>query len=154
MKKRLFPVTARLSLMMFLQYMMFAVWWVPLAAYLTNMGVTGIQKSLVLSSMAIGCMASPIIGMFADRYFDGKKVLATLNLFSATMLLLAGFIKNPDWLFIFLLLAMLLYMPTWALTSSIAMSHSKSEQFSKIRVFGSIGWVVSGVFSLIVVKIF
>jgi len=45
-------------------------------------------------------------------------------------------------------------MPTWGLTSSIAMTHSKSEQFSRIRVFGSIGWVVSGVFSLIVVKIF
>ena len=139
---------------MFFQYMMFAVWWVPLAAYLTNMGVNGVQKSLILSSMAIGCMASPIVGMVADRYFDGRKVLATLNLFSAAMLLLAGLTSNPDLLFIFLLLAMLLYMPTWGLTSSIAMTHSKSEQFSRIRVFGSIGWVFSGVFSLVVVNYF
>lgn len=144
----------KLSLMMFLQYMMFAVWWVPLAAYLTNIGVSGLQKSLVLSSMAIGCMASPMIGMVADRYFDGQKVLAALNLFSAAMLLLAGLTDNPDLLFVFLLVAMLLYMPTWGLTSSIAMTHSKSEQFSRIRVFGSVGWVVSGIFSLIVVKFF
>lgn len=154
MSKILFSNTAKLSLMMFFQYMMFAVWWVPLAAYLTNMGVNGVQKSLVLSSMAIGCMASPIIGMVADRYFDGRKVLATLNLFSAAMLLLAGLTGNPDLLFVFLLLAMLLYMPTWGLTSSIAMTHSKSEQFSRIRVFGSVGWVVSGIFSLVVVKFF
>lgn len=154
MDKTLFSNTAKLSLMMLFQYMMFAVWWVPLAAYLTNMGVDGVQKSLVLSSMAIGCMASPMIGTIADRYFDGQKVLATLNLFSAVMLLLAGLTNNPDWLFVFLLLAMLFYMPTWGLTSSIAMTHSQSEQFSRIRVFGSVGWVVSGVFSLIVVKLF
>lgn len=147
-------VSVKLSLMMFFQYMMFAVWWVPLAAYLTNMGINGLQKSLVLSSMAIGCMASPIIGMVADRYFDGQKLLATLNLFTSAMLLLAGLTNNPDLLFVFLLLAMLAYMPTWGLTSTIAMTHSRSEQFSRIRVFGSVGWVVSGVFSLIVVQIF
>lgn len=154
MDKTLFSNTAKLSLMMLFQYMMFAVWWVPLAAYLTNMGVGGVQKSLVLSSMAIGCMASPMIGTIADRYFDGQKVLATLNLFSAAMLLLAGLTNNPDWLFVFLLLAMLFYMPTWSLTSSIAMTHSQSEQFSRIRVFGSVGWVVSGVYSLVVVNLF
>ena len=144
----------RLSLMMFFQYMMFAVWWVPLAAYLRNIGIDGVRKSLVLSSMAIGCMVSPIIGMIADRFFDGQKVLATLNLFTAGFLLLAGITHNPDLLFVFLMIAMLCYMPTWSLTSSIAMTHSRSEQFSRIRVFGSVGWVVSGVFSLIVVNLF
>ena len=61
--------------MMFFQYMMYAVWWVPLAAYLTNLDVATTQKALILSSMAIGCMASPVIGMLADRYFAGQKVL-------------------------------------------------------------------------------
>lgn len=146
--------SVRLSLMMFFQYMMFAVWWVPLAAYLTNIGIDGVQKSLVLSSMAIGCMVSPMIGMVADRFFDGQKVLAALNLFTAGFLLLAGITSNPNLLFVFLMIAMLCYMPTWSLTSSIAMAHSRSDQFSRIRVFGSVGWVVSGVFSLIVVNLF
>lgn len=143
-----------LIMMMFMQYMMFAVWWVPLAAYLTNMGIGGTQKSLILSSMAIGCMASPLIGMIADRYFDGKKVLAALNLLNSFFLLLAALTKSPDLLFLFLLLGMLCYMPTWSLTSSIALTHSGPEKFSRIRVFGSIGWVASGVFSLIVVNLF
>jgi nucleoside transporter len=154
MNKNLFSNPVKLSLMMFFQYMIFAVWWVPLAAYLTNMGVEGVQKSLVLSSMAIGCMASPIIGMVADRFFAGQKVLAALNLFSSAMLLLAGLTSNPNWLFLFLLLAMLFYMPTWGLTSSIAMAHAQPEQFSRIRVFGSVGWVLSGLFSIIMVKSF
>lgn len=153
MRKSIFPTSFRLSLMMFFQYMLFAVWWVPLAAYLTNMNIEGTQKALILSSMALGCLASPIIGMIADRFFASEKVLATLNLLTAALLLFAGVVQNPTILFVTLLFAMLFHMPTWSLTSAIAMTHSPSELFPRIRVFGSIGWVVSGVFSLITVSV-
>ena len=143
----------RLYLMMFFQYMMYAVWWVPLAAYLTNLDVPGTQKSLILSSMAIGCMASPVIGMIADRYFAGQKVLFVLNILNSVLLFFAASTSNPDLLFILLLFTMLFYMPTWGLTSAIAMAHSPSEEFPKIRVFGSIGHVASGVFSLVAVHL-
>jgi len=144
----------RLYIMMFFQYLMYAVWWVPLAAYLTNMNVASTQKAFILSSMAIGCIASPIIGMLADRYFPGQKVLFVLNVLNSLLLLWAANTSNPDLLFVILLFTMLFYMPTWGLTSAIAMAHSPSEDFPKIRVFGSIGWVASGLFSVIVVKLF
>ena len=138
--------------MMLLQYMMFAVWWVPLAAYLTNLEVGSTQKALILSSMAIGCMASPLVGMLADRFWPAQKVLAGLNFVHAIMLLWASTTNNPDLLFVSLLFAMLAYMPSWSLTSAIAMAHLPSEDFPKVRVFGSIGWVASGVFSIIFIK--
>jgi nucleoside transporter len=144
----------RLYAMMFFQYMMYAVWWIPLAAYLTNMDVASTQKALILSSMAIGCIASPIIGMLADRYFAGQKVLIVLNILYSLLLLWAATTSNPDLLFIILLFTMLFYMPTWGLTSAIAMAHSPSEDFPKIRVFGSLGHVASGLCSLIVVRLF
>lgn len=140
--------------MMFLQFMMYAVWWVPLAAYLTNMEVGSLQKSLILSSMAIGCLLSPAVGMLADRYFPGQKVLAVLNLVNGIMLFLAGTTNDPDILFICLLVAMLGYMPSWGLTSTIAMTHIPSDQFPKVRVFGSIGWVASGLFSIVFINVF
>jgi len=143
-----------LSLMHFLQFMLFAVWWVPLAAYLTNMGMTGTTKALILSSMAIGCMASPIVGAIADRHFSSEKVLRVLNILIAVLLFFAARQTEPGLLFVFLLGAMIAYMPTWGLTSAIAMVHSPAEQFPRIRVFGSIGWVVSGVFSLAAMKWF
>jgi nucleoside transporter len=143
----------KLSVMMLLQYMMYAVWWVPLAAYLTNLEVSSTQKALILSSMAIGCMASPLVGMLADRYWPAQKVLAGLNFVHALMLLWAATTSNPDILFISLLMAILAYMPSWSLTSAIAMVHLPSEDFPKVRVFGSIGWVASGVFSLIFIKL-
>ncbi|MGM0619496.1 MAG: MFS transporter [Bacteroidota bacterium] len=142
----------KLSSMMLLQYMMYAVWWVPLAAYLTNLEVGSTQKALILSSMAIGCMASPLVGMLADRFFAAQKVLAGLNFIHAAMLLWAGTTNNPNILFLCLLLGMLAYMPSWSLTSAIAMAHLPSEDFPKIRVFGSIGWVASGLFSIIFIR--
>ena len=140
--------------MMFFQYLMYAVWWVPLAAYLTNMDVGNMQKSFILSSMAIGFIASPIIGMIADRYFAAQKVLFGMNILSSLLLIWAANTTNPDFLFIILLFTMLLSMPTWGLINTIAMAHSPSGDFPKIRVFGSIGWVASGLFSVIVVKLF
>jgi nucleoside transporter len=143
-----------LATMMFMQFLLVAVWWVPLAAYLTNAGITGDMKALILSSMAIGSIASPIVGAFADRYFSAQKVLAVSNLATAIFLAIAGLSHNFLWIFLSIFLAMLFYMPTWSLTSSIAMTHAKPELFPRIRMFGSIGWVASGLFSLIAVKFF
>jgi len=140
-------------MMMFFQYMTYAVWWVPLAAYLTNMDIGTTQKALILSSMAIGCLASPVIGMLADRYFPGQKVLFVLNVLNSIMLFLAAGTRSSEMLFVALLLTMLCYMPTWGLTSAIAMVHSPSEDFPKVRAFGSIGHVASGIFSLCFVKL-
>jgi len=137
-----------LATMMFMQFLLVAVWWVPLAAYLTNVGIGGDMKALILSSMAVGSMASPIVGAFADRYLSAQKVLAISNLMTALLLAVAGFSTHFLWIF----LAMLFYMPTWSLTSSIAMTHAKPELFPRIRMFGSIGWVASGLFSLVAVQ--
>jgi nucleoside transporter len=140
--------------MMFFQYLMYAVWWVPLAAYLTNMDVSSTQKAFMLSSMAIGCIASPVIGMVADRFFAGQKVLFVLNVLNSLLLFWAANTANPNLLFVILLFTMLFYMPTWGLTSAIAMAHSPAEDFPKVRVFGSVGWLASGLFSVVVVNLF
>ncbi|MDR1593589.1 MAG: MFS transporter [Prevotellaceae bacterium] len=143
-----------LATMMLMQFMLVAVWWVPLAAYLTNKGVEGSMKALILSSMATGSMVSPMIGAFADRYLSAQKVLAVLNLLTALFLLVAGLSNDFLWIFVSIFIAMLCYMPTWSLTSSIAMTHAKPELFPRIRMFGSIGWITSGLFSLAAVKVF
>jgi len=139
----------KLSAMMFLQFMLLPVWFVPLGAYLDNLNMNANQMALIMNSMALGCLASPIIGMVADRHFSSEKVLAVLNLLTAILLVVAANVTSPTMVFIILLAVMLCYMPTWGLTSAIAMAHSPSEKFPQIRVFGSIGWVAAGLFSLI-----
>lgn len=142
-------VKLRLSVMMFLQYMMFAVWWVPMAAYLKNMDVSASYQAWILSVMPLGCLASPLICMVADRHFASQRVLTALNLGCALFFFLGARETHPDRIFIVLLLGMCFYMPTWSLTNAIAMANYPPEKFPQIRVFGSIGWVASAAFSLI-----
>lgn len=144
----------KLCIMMFMQYFLFAVWWVPFAAYLGNLKLDMSEISLILCAMAIGSMASSIIGVIADRRFSSEKVLAVLNLLTAILLFIAAQQTTFVGLMITIVLVMLCYMPTWSLTSSIAMTHIASEQFPRIRLIGSIGWVASGLFSLVAVHVF
>ena len=145
----------KLGIMLFMQYLLFAVWWVPFAAYLSNLPNIGTnQMSLILGSMAIGSMAAPLVGVIADRYISSEKLLAGLNLLVAVFLLLATQQTYFIGLMITITLAMLCYMPTWSLTSSIAMTHISSEQFPRLRLLGSIGWVASGIFSMVAIHVF
>ena len=144
----------KLSLMMFLQFMLFAAFFPQLAAYAGQIGCDGFQMALIVSSMAIGCLVSPIVGMIADRHFNSEKVLFTVNALGGVLLFLASKQTNPTALFFMLLLYMFCYMPTWGLTSSIAMSNSPSELFPQIRAFGSFGWFASGIFSFVAMKAF
>ncbi len=150
MQKMSTSVRIRLSAMMFLQFMMIAVFWVPLAGYLDGtLKFTMGQVGSVMSTMAIGCLLSPIVGMIADRHFASQKVLAVLNLLSGVMLAVAAYQASFTGMMVAMTIQMLCYMPTWSLTSSIAMTHSPSEKFPQIRAFGSFGWVSAGIFSVL-----
>ena len=152
--KQSFSTAVQLCTMMFMQYMLSAVWWVPLAAYLSHtLKLDVYQVSLVLSAMAIGAMASSFIGAIADRYFAAEKILAVLNLLTGIFLLLAAQQTTFAPLMACVVLAMLCHMPTQSLTSTIAMSHTPSEQFPRIRMFGSVGWVASGIFSVVALHV-
>jgi nucleoside transporter len=140
--------------MLFFQYMLVSVWWAPYAAYLSKSGIAADIKALALSAMAIGFMASSIMGAVADRYFSAQKVLATSNFAVAALLACAGFANNTTVVIALVFIIMLLYMPTWALTGSIVLKHVQPELFPRVRLFGTLGWVASGFFSIVFVTVF
>ena len=140
--------------MMFLQYMMFAVWWVQLAGYLGKTGVSATWQFWILAVMPLGCAVAPILCMIADRHFASQKVLTILNFACAVLFFIGARQTSPSAIFIILLLAMLCYMPTWSLTNAIAMANFPSDKFPQIRVFGSIGWVASGIFGIAALWLF
>ena len=148
-------VFIKLGIMMFMQYMLLAVWWVPFAAYLNVLPyIESYQIGLLLSAMAFGSMAAPLVGVIADRYISSEKLLAGLNLLVALFLFLATLQHSFVGLMITVTLAMLCYMPSWSLTSSIAMAHASSEQFPRIRLMGSIGWIAAALYSLVAIHLF
>ena len=147
-------VRIRLSVMMFLQYMMFAVWWTQLAGYLGKAGISADWQFWILAVMPLGCAVAPVLCMIADRHFASQKVLMALNLACAVLFFLGARQDSPAALFVCLLLAMLCYMTTWSLTNAIAMANAPAEKFPQIRVFGSIGWVASGLFGVVALWLF
>ena len=145
---------SKLCVMMFLQFMLVASFWVQLSTYLDKMEVKGLMLSLIMSTMAIGSIFSPLVGMFADRVANSEKVLCVLNALVAGLLLAAFFTTNPTMIFVWLVLAMCAYMPTWGLTASIAMAiaHLKHSRLS-VYLVHSVGFAQQYLLSLVKVAL-
>ena len=140
--------TVVLATMMFLEYMAMPVWFVPMLPYVKSLQGGENWTLWCGLIMGIGTFASPLVGMFADRRLNAERVLAICYFSSAALLSGAFFVTSPALLFVVLLATMFFYMPTWALTATVAMAHASKDAFPRIRVFGTIGWIASCVFSL------
>jgi len=143
-------LTFQLMLMMFLEFFIWGVWFVPLGNYLTTIGFQGEDVGAVFSTLAWGSIISAFfVSLIADRYFSAQKLIGLLHLVGGVLVFIASRITDPDLFFWIMLAFMICYMPTVALASTIALHHvsDAGRQFPRIRVLGTIGWVVSGLAS-------
>jgi nucleoside transporter len=135
--------------MMFLQFFIWGAWYTTIAVYMTQHGM-GTLTHWPYTVNPIAAIAAPFfLGLVADRYFATEKVLGVLHLLGAGVMLLVPRATGAPTLFILLLLAYnLCYMPTLGLANSLAFHNIREQerQFPLIRVFGTIGWIVAGLF--------
>jgi nucleoside transporter len=147
---------ARLCVMMFLQFFIWGVWYVPMWKFLGNIeGASDWVKwgfltpvGLAYASTGIAAMISPfIVGMIADRFFPTQIVFGVAHLLGALFLYMASQASNFNGFFIFLLLHLICYMPTLALANSLLFQNSVSPERDAppIRTLGTIGWIASGI---------
>jgi nucleoside transporter len=137
-----------LSLMMFLQYFIWGAWYVTMGTYMgEHLKSSGVQIGAAYSALAIATMISPFfVGMIADRFFAAQRIMGVLHLLGAALLFLATKITGNAAFYWVILFYSLLYMPTIALSNSIAFHQmtDPGKQFPWIRVFGTLGWITAG----------
>ena len=95
----------------------------------------------------IAAILSPFfIGMVADRFFSSEKVMGVLHIVGGGILYFATGITETAPLILTLLVYNACYMPTLALVNTISFQQMENpgEQFPKIRVWGTIGWITAG----------
>ena len=152
-------LTSRLSVMMFLQFFIWGAWFATLGQCLGSNNLSGFGGD-AYGTAPFGAIFAPLfLGVIADRFFPSQKVMGFLFLIGAVFLLLipstaeaaakwTGGVDetNPKgklmiW---FMLGNMLTFMPTVALGNSIVFTHANVLALPKIRVWGTIGWIIAG----------
>ena len=138
----------QLSLMMFLEFFIWGGWFVTLGTFLgTNLNATGNQIGDVFSTQSWGAIIAPfIIGLIADRYINAERILGVLHIIGAILMYQMYNADNIGVFYPYVLVYMILYMPTIALTNSVSFRQmtDPEKEFSGIRLWGTIGWIVAG----------
>lgn len=148
----------RLSIMMFLQFFVWGAWFATLGGFLGANGLASIIGGAYGSQPIAAIIAPLFLGLIADRFFASERVLGALHILGGAILLMvpakiasvaglppdqqAAAAKGIVNLFN---LHMLCYMPTIALSNSVAFSNiSDRNKFPVVRVLGTIGWIAAG----------
>ena len=133
---------------MFFQFFIWGGWWVTLGTFLSkNLNASGIEISTAFSTQSWGAIIAPLfIGLIADKFFNAERILGFLHILGGLFLYLMTYASDFQSFYPYILVYMIIYMPTLALVNSVAFYQMKdtAKDFSSIRVFGSIGWIIAG----------
>jgi nucleoside transporter len=142
-----------LSVMMFMQYAVWGVWLPYLSSYLQaptdtgGLGFTGAQIGWILGlAGSIGAIAAPFLaGQIADRFINAEIYLGILLIIGGVIKFATFYVSEYETFLVMSIAYSIVYMPTLALTNSIAFAHLKRPEssFPLVRVWGTIGWIVA-----------
>ncbi len=134
---------------MLLEYFIWGSWYVTMGTYMSEfLHASGVQIGAAYSALAIATMISPFfIGLVADRFFAAQRIMGVLHIVGGLLLYFATQIIDNTAFYWVIVFYSLLYMPTIALSNSIAFQQmtDPGKQFPWIRVFGTLGWIVAGI---------
>src|SRR5204863_1360169 len=97
---------------------------------------------------AAGAIVGPFIaGQVADRWFDTEKFLGFSHLTGAVLVWILASVASFETFLALSVLYGVVYAPTLALTNSLSFHHlpDRDRDFGRVRVWGTIGWIVVGI---------
>ena len=144
-------VKFRLTIMNFFQFFVWGAWLITVANYwFGTKNWDGAQFGAIFSTMGIASIFMPTLcGIVADRWINAEKLYGALHILGGLTLMSVPQVSNPSDFFWVILVAMIFYMPTIALSNSVAYNALKKggldvvKDFPPIRVWGTIGFIVA-----------
>lgn len=124
-------------------------WLISLGAYLGNtLKFDGLQIGSFFATMGIASLFMPaVMGIIADRWIPAQRLLGLCHLFAAGFITLAATRTDYNSLYTLVLLSVMFYMPTIALSNSVAYNALEKAgldtvtHFPPIRVWGTVGFI-------------
>ncbi len=140
-------LNARLSFMMFLEYVIWGAWLPLLTTYLGKnyLDFSGFEIAWIMNAFAIASLTGMFFGgQLADRYFAQEKFLAFSHLVGGLAMLGLVFTERFWPFFGLMLLHCFFFVPTLSITNAISFANLEdAREFGKIRVWGTIGWIAA-----------
>lgn len=137
--------------MNFLQFFIWGSWLITLANYwFGTKGWGSTEFGAAFLTLGIASLFMPtLFGIISDKWINAEKVYAVAHILAGIAVASFPFVKDPHTFFWIMLLAMSFYMPTIALTNTIAynaLSKAKLDvvkAFPPIRVWGTVGFIAA-----------
>ena len=145
---------SRLTLMNFLEFAVWGAYLTCMGAFLATNGYGDIIGWFYAVQGIVSLFMPGIMGIVADRWVQAQRLLSLCHMLAGSFMIAAGVYGlqegfNVAILFTLYTLSVAFYMPTLALSNSVAFNGLTAngmdtvKDFPPIRVFGTIGFVVT-----------
>lgn len=149
-------IKIRLIIMNFLQFAVWGAYLTSMGSYLVNVGQASHIGMFYAMQGIVSLFMPAVMGIIADRWVPAQKLLSISHFLAASFMGLAGYYGMTHGtdiefsvLFTFYSLSVAFYMPTLALSNSVAFTALDKagldtiKTFPPIRIFGTIGFICS-----------
>jgi NHS family xanthosine MFS transporter len=144
-------IKGKLTVMSFLQFFVWGAWLITVSNYwFITKGWNGAEFGAIFSTLGFSSLFMPAItGIIADRWINAERLYGVLHILGGVALACIPGVNSPSGFFWVIFAAMICYMPTIALSNSIAYNVLKTNGFDVIKVFppirvwGTIGFIAA-----------
>lgn len=146
----------RLALLNFLEFAVWGAYLTCMGIYLSNIGMATHIGSFFAMQGIVSIFMPALMGIIADRWVPAQRLLGLCHLLAGAFMILAAWYghvqgQNAQYAVLFSIysLSVAFYMPTLALTNSVAYSALTQagldtvRDFPPIRVLGTVGFICS-----------
>ena len=145
---------SRLTIMNFLEFAVWGAYLTCMGAFLAKNGYGDIIGWFYAVQGIVSLFMPGIMGIVADRWMQAQRLLSLCHLLAGSFMVAAGLYGlqegfNVGLLFTLYTFSVAFYMPTLALSNSVAFNGLTAngmdtvKDFPPIRVFGTIGFIVT-----------